>query len=682
VCDCCDGADESDFKCQDICDTVLATERAARAKAEKDYEIGSVKRNEQLKEHASLVEETLVEIYDLESQVKSLESELGGILKPLQEAKLNYMQERRLALMNTINVSTHSEDHDKGIVSDIFQYMEDEEIKLFIQLLCQISGEMEGSIKEKTCVPLRLAGVEMGILWSDEIFKDASANLISIDDDSKRSMLSEIVYRNHQGEKIWSEKSLPQSLAGRRLDDHYHHDDDYHNEYDNEYDEEDDEYQIDEMRKSNNVVNEDPPVETELELERGTEIDKVKAIVEGSTFARNRMRFLSHAEKMILRIDEFLKVKDEEAKRLEESDETNKSSEENDVSVATNEQHPPVANEESYDPIAFNMAKSTLRKRSQAIRRGLQYGVSAHILLDSLTKNGSHEKIRSDLIGLATALLMHSRASIEHLWEIFASVIPELISTTSHDSQICASPFAEFCPPRVIIRGSQQFPPHSILLAGEAVCSRFANDMNTWSCDSGSSEIVLQLNNGYYGYYEVQARSEQDPFHLLFASVESIVDASINSLESRRSELEAKKSSLESKIRSLEDKIGGRDQSDSLKSELHALKNACFTVTEGKYDYEVCIYGQATQKDKGASHGTSLGNWKGMALDEESGERVMLWENGQQCWNGPQRSAKVFVRCGAETKLLSADEPNTCTYVLEMESHIACDDKYFAKYLA
>ena len=65
-----------------------------------------------------------------------------------------------------------------------------------------------------------------------------------------------------------------------------------------------------------------------------------------------------------------------------------------------------------------------------------------------------------------------------------------------------------------------------------------------------------------------------------------------------------------------------------------------------------------------------------MDVDEETGERVMKWDKGAKCWNGPQRSATVFLSCGPETKLISADEPDTCRYVFKMESHIACDDIY------
>jgi len=64
---------------------------------------------------------------------------------------------------------------------------------------------------------------------------------------------------------------------------------------------------------------------------------------------------------------------------------------------------------------------------------------------------------------------------------------------------------------------------------------------------------------------------------------------------------------------------------------------------------------------------------------EEDGSRVMKWENGAKCWNGPKRSATVYVTCGPETKLISADEPDTCCYVFEIESHIACDEAYKTK---
>ena len=50
----------------------------------------------------------------------------------------------------------------------------------------------------------------------------------------------------------------------------------------------------------------------------------------------------------------------------------------------------------------------------------------------------------------------------------------------------------------------------------------------------------------------------------------------------------------------------------------------------------------------------------------------MIFERGVQCWNGPQRSTKVNVRCGAESKIVSASEPAKCEYESMFETPAAC----------
>jgi protein kinase C substrate 80K-H len=89
------------------------------------------------------------------------------------------------------------------------------------------------------------------------------------------------------------------------------------------------------------------------------------------------------------------------------------------------------------------------------------------------------------------------------------------------------------------------------------------------------------------------------------------------------------------------------------------------------------MFGRSYQRDgSGKKSGTDLGKWEGASIDETTGTRIWKWTGGQKCWNGPKRSATVLVTCGAETKIISADEPNICEYEFKMESYIGCDDRH------
>lgn len=60
----------------------------------------------------------------------------------------------------------------------------------------------------------------------------------------------------------------------------------------------------------------------------------------------------------------------------------------------------------------------------------------------------------------------------------------------------------------------------------------------------------------------------------------------------------------------------------------------------------MCFFGEATQKSNNNNARTSLGHFKGWGADgaepgtDEYYQR-QLYADGQRCWNGPQRSAKV-----------------------------------------
>ena len=52
----------------------------------------------------------------------------------------------------------------------------------------------------------------------------------------------------------------------------------------------------------------------------------------------------------------------------------------------------------------------------------------------------------------------------------------------------------------------------------------------------------------------------------------------------------------------------------------------------------------------------------------------MMFTGGVRCWNGPDRSAKVILSCGAENKVLSVDEPNRCEYEYKFQTPAVCSE--------
>mmetsp|Transcript_5403 Transcript_5403/g.7802 ORF Transcript_5403/g.7802 Transcript_5403/m.7802 type:complete len:756 (+) Transcript_5403:102-2369(+) len=652
ICDCCDGADEMESEsCEDICDEVLAAERSARAKAEEQYKIGKERRNNELEDFRNLVKQTLVEIETAEKGLEGKNQEMDEIKAEIQKEKITYADRRRSETLNVVDAIANTSD--LSSVSGLLAPLDIRELSLLIQLTCQIAGEMETSSGEKTCAPLRLAGVDLGILWSDEDFNGSTVQVIEEND-----LLIDLVDENSKGEKIWSREQLSTRSSRRRLDDYHEHEqfeDDYH--YHDR-----DEIETETYHDKRKKVDENDFYDTII-LDENKE--NLKLIVEGSIFSKSRVKFLNHADDVIRKIQDNIK-------RNENVAENNKT----DESDTNNEGE------------GGNTADNTVRKsimrdlqqRKSSIKRGFQFALSAHILVGSRIVDRADHEVQSDLINLAASTIMYSRVRTEHVWHMLSTLLPEIGSIDTAEDESCGSLLATICPAKAIERNGSQYPPPAFLEAGENACSRAVNEANAPGCNM-QSEIPSSVPEGYYGYNQPREREQDDPLYSVFRSLENMVSEKTSELETRQKDLQSEISSIENNVKELEDKVGGRGQDDG-SGEFFVLKDTCHSVTAGKYDYEVCVNGKATQKDKGAKSGTSLGKWQGMNVEKETGKRVMKWENGQKCWNGPSRSATVYVTCGAETKLLSAEEPDTCTYVLEMESYIACDWKFYKKSIA
>ncbi|KAH3766009.1 glucosidase 2 subunit beta [Pelomyxa schiedti] len=103
------------------------------------------------------------------------------------------------------------------------------------------------------------------------------------------------------------------------------------------------------------------------------------------------------------------------------------------------------------------------------------------------------------------------------------------------------------------------------------------------------------------------------------------------------------------------------------------LVDQCYSVDVEQYTYKVCPFDKASQDSSGSS--TSLGTWEHWIGDHA----VMEYTKGVHCWNGPDRSAKVEVVCGAKTELISASEPAKCEYHMVLTTPCACSDALVAE---
>lgn len=110
-----------------------------------------------------------------------------------------------------------------------------------------------------------------------------------------------------------------------------------------------------------------------------------------------------------------------------------------------------------------------------------------------------------------------------------------------------------------------------------------------------------------------------------------------------------------------------------------ALKGRCIAVDSGEYSYEMCWLDGTTQKSKRGGADTNMGNFvrlDSITVDEDGGQgrRVVLrYENGQHCWNGPNRSTMVVLACADREAVWKVVEEEKCVYRMEVGTPAVCE---------
>ncbi|KAG8626262.1 hypothetical protein KVT40_005207 [Elsinoe batatas] len=116
-----------------------------------------------------------------------------------------------------------------------------------------------------------------------------------------------------------------------------------------------------------------------------------------------------------------------------------------------------------------------------------------------------------------------------------------------------------------------------------------------------------------------------------------------------------------------------------------SLARSCISQDSGEYTYEMCYMGSTTQKPKKGGGNTGMGNFASFQVvdvDDEikadgkglgSGRRLaMKFENGQHCWNGPNRSTMVVMACAEKEEIWKVTEEEKCVYRMEVGTPAVC----------
>ena len=118
-----------------------------------------------------------------------------------------------------------------------------------------------------------------------------------------------------------------------------------------------------------------------------------------------------------------------------------------------------------------------------------------------------------------------------------------------------------------------------------------------------------------------------------------------------------------------------------------SMKHKCVSTEAGEYEYELCWWGQTTQKSKKGHGNTGMGQFRRIEMhdadDEErndgkslgKGQRMVLkYEDGQHCWNGPARRTDVWLGCSEKEEVWRVSEAEKCVYKMEVGTPAACED--------
>lgn len=152
-----------------------------------------------------------------------------------------------------------------------------------------------------------------------------------------------------------------------------------------------------------------------------------------------------------------------------------------------------------------------------------------------------------------------------------------------------------------------------------------------------------------------------------------------------RNDVNTAKNGLSGLERNLNDSEGDLTKDYGPEGIFRALKGQTASRDSSEYTYEVTWMERTNQKSKKNGGATNMGNFvrfQTVVVDDDlpadgrglgSGERLaMKFENGQHCWNGPNRETLVVMACSENEEVWKIAEEEKCIYRMEVGTAAVC----------
>jgi protein kinase C substrate 80K-H len=136
---------------------------------------------------------------------------------------------------------------------------------------------------------------------------------------------------------------------------------------------------------------------------------------------------------------------------------------------------------------------------------------------------------------------------------------------------------------------------------------------------------------------------------------------------------------LEQELKRKSEDLESNPEKWGSEGEFKSLDGVCVDRNMGEYTYEFCFFKSATQKPNRGHGNVSLGRFNKFAPkdqnvkpDDPAFYHRQIYDAGQRCWNGPDRSLIVDFVCAPENALLDVFEGEKCIYEAKVSTPAVC----------